>query len=94
MGGTLVAFGLPIEIIGVLEPGPDLPQEPGAPRSEPIDFWIPLGAIDTRFNPDGPFYANHTTPMIARLAAGASPEAAQEELDRLTRLLPEAFPGA
>ncbi|MQA89406.1 MAG: FtsX-like permease family protein [Gemmatimonas sp.] len=92
VGSTLEIFSMPIEIVGVLEPGVELPAEPGTPLGEGTDLWIPIASIDSRFNPEGPFQNNHTTPMFARLAPGVSLDQAQAELDRLTIRLPEAFP--
>jgi putative ABC transport system permease protein len=92
LGRTLELQGIPVQIVGVLKPGVELPQEAGAPRQDAVDMWVPLAAIDSRFDPNGPFHNNHTTPMVARLAPGVTPARAQEELDRLTRALPEVYP--
>jgi predicted permease len=91
IGRTLDLLGTTVEVVGVLAPGAELPQEPGG-ASQPTDLWLPLSAIDRRFDPNGPFHNEHATPMFARLAPGVDVERAQAEIDRLTARLPEAFP--
>lgn len=88
VGRSLDLHGMPVEIVGVLESGAELPTEPGAPNVEGQDVWLPLSTVDSRFTPEGPFYPNHSTPMIARLAPGVSPEQVQAGLDRMTTRLP------
>ena len=86
VGGTLTFNDRPVTVVGVLEPGLELPGWPG---SLAPDLWMPMG-VDRA----GPFYNNHVIPMIGRLAADATPEAAEEEIARLTARLPERFPTA
>ena len=65
------------------------PDEPGMIAAIQTDIWVPM-----RLNPNGPFYNEHTIPMIARLKPGVTLEQTQNELDRLTAQLPEAVPNA
>ena len=76
----------PVEVVGVLEPGIELP---GSAHGSGTDVWTPL-----RVDRAGSFGNSHFLPMIARLAPGADPASVEEELARLTTRLPEAFPDA
>lgn len=87
IGQTISTNDLPRAVIGIMAAGVDLPPEPGAPSTSVPDVWIPM-----RLDPAGPFSNNHVIPMIARLRSGVGVEEAQAELERLTALLPEAFP--
>lgn len=87
LGRTVRLNDTPVEIVGVMAAGVELPGERGAPSTLHADVWVPMG-----LDPAGPFYSSHVIPMIARLAPGTSAEAAQAELDRLKSRLPEAFP--
>jgi predicted permease len=87
IGRTLTLDERPYEVIGVLAPGIELPQEQGASVSLQTDLWVPL-----RLDQRGPFYNSHTIPIIARLTPGTSVAGAQMEIDRLTAALPDAFP--
>src|SRR5207302_517576 len=66
LGQTLRLNEQPYEIIGVLAPNTDLPQDRGSPVAPHTDVWVPM-----RLNPAGPFGNNHVYPTIARLARGA-----------------------
>jgi putative ABC transport system permease protein len=92
LGRTVEVFGIPAEIVGVLEGDLAIPPNAGGASPVPTGVWLPLSAIDARFSAEGPFYNNHTTPMIARLAPGMTVRESQVELDRLTQLLPAEFP--
>lgn len=83
VGRTISLDGRPLEIIGVLEPGVRMP---GSMR-EPTDIWMPL-QVDRA----GPFQNNHVFPAIALTAPSASPQAVEEEIERLTPRLAEAYP--
>lgn len=89
VGQTLQLFGQGVEIVGVMAPGVELPDDPGMRAPIQTDLWMPL-----RLNPGGPFYNEHNFPMIARLKPDTTVEQAQAELDRLTAMLPEAIPSA
>lgn len=78
-----------IEIVGVLAPGVDLPPERGEPAGVHAEIWLAH-----KLNPAGPFQNNHTHPMIARLAPGASVAEAQAQVDKLLLTLPENYPNA
>lgn len=93
LGETIGVHGNPVEIVGVLEPGLSLPAEPGSPATDPPDVWIPIAAVDNRFDPATPLQSSHVIPMVARLEADVTLEQGQAELDQLTARLPEAFPG-
>src|SRR5207249_7261 len=89
VGQTLQLNEQPYEIIGVLTPNTDLPQDRGSPVAQHTDVWVPM-----RLSPAGPFYNNHVYPTIARLAPGVTALEAEAELARLTPELPAAFPQA
>src|SRR5438132_226680 len=89
LGQTLRLNEQPYEIIGVLAPNTDLPQDRGSPVAPHTDVWVPM-----RLNPAGPFGNNHVYPTIARLAPGVTALETEAELARLTPELPAAFPQA
>jgi predicted permease len=86
VGKSITINGNPVDVIGVLEPGFAAPIAPPGYQS---DLWIPF-----RIDPDGEFRNTHVFGMIGRLSPNVSPAAAEVELDRLERLLPERFPRA
>jgi predicted permease len=86
VGRTLTLDDHPFEVIGVLEPGVEIP---GAPPGSSTDVWTPM-----RVDRAGYFGNTHVYPMLARLAPGADPAAAEAELARSRAQLPEAFPDA
>jgi predicted permease len=71
LGRTLLVDGNQVPIIGVLEPGADLPDQHA-------EVWFPL-----RLNPAGPFYNQHNLHVIARRSPNASIAAVQAELAQL-----------
>ena len=79
-------------IIGVMEPGVTLPM-PGPFSSSQnlsglkVDVWRPL-----RINTNGPFYNNHPYVGLARLAPGATAEAAQAQVTAIMRRFTEVMP--
>ena len=79
----------PVEIIGVMAPGVELPPELGQVAGGHTDIWLPM-----RFNPAGPFYNNHVFPVIARLAPAATGAEAEQRMQHLLPQLPEAYPQA
>lgn len=85
VGQTLTIGTGPLEIVGVLEPGLDLP---GWGRDQ-VDLWIPL-----QIDRNGSFGNNHVFPALARMADGATPEGVEAEADRLQSRLLENFPNA
>ena len=86
VGTTLTLNDNPVEIIGVMDAGTQLPDRSAA--SAP-DLWMPL-TVDRA----GSFSNNHVYPGIGRLSPGVTPQQAQAELARLTPELPKAFPQA
>ncbi len=92
LGQALELQDIPLRIVGVVADGSDLPPEPGTAFQQPPAVWGSLGAIDARFAPEGPFYPNHTIPMLARLSPGVSLAEARAELDALTPRLGERYP--
>jgi len=86
VGTTLTYDDHPVEIVGVMGEGVELP---GWPAEMAPDVWLPL-----RVDRGGTFYNNHAYPGVARMAPGATPRSVEEELKGLTARLPEAFPQA
>ena len=76
VGGTEMA----VPIIGVVDPM-------GHEWADETDVWLPK-ILDSA----GTHYNDHTTVVIARLAAGATLGGAQAEIDSLTAALPDAYP--
>jgi predicted permease len=89
LGQTLRLNEQPYEILGVLAPNLDLPQDRGSPVAPHTDVWVPM-----RLNAAGPFYNSHVYPTIARLALGVTALEGEAEVARLTPELPAAFPQA
>jgi predicted permease len=91
IGTTIAINEQPVEVIGVMATGLDLPPVAGMPAAMlATDVWLPL-----RLNPNGPFWNAHTQfRTIARLKQGATLEQAQAEFTSLTARLPEAVPNA
>jgi putative ABC transport system permease protein len=91
VGTTISIYEQPVEIIGVMAPGVDLPPVNGLPAALlETDVWLPL-----RLNPAGPFWNAHTVfRTIARLKKGVTLDQAQAEFTSLNARLPEAVPNA
>ena len=91
IGTTFNIYEQPVEIIGVMAPGVDLPPASGMPAAlVETDVWLPL-----RLNPAGPFWNAHTQfRTIARLKKGVPLDQAQAEFTSLNARLPEAVPNA
>jgi predicted permease len=85
VGSVITLDGVPVQIVGVMGPDATIPDIT-SPR---VDIWMPAG-----LDPSSPPVNSHYLPVVARLAPGASVAAAQTELARLTRTLPEVFPTA
>ena len=86
VGSTVPFNDVPIEVIGVLEPGLELP---GLPPSFAPDIWMPM-----RLSRTSGFGNNHVFPGIGRLSGEATPSDAEAEIERLTAELPGRFPDA
>jgi predicted permease len=89
VGKTIRLNEAPVEVIGVMAPGVELPPELGETMGSRIDVWLPM-----RINPAGPFGNNHVFPVVARLAAGAAPAEAKRKINQLLPQLPEEYPDA
>lgn len=89
IGSTLRINERPFEVIGVLAQGAELPPDRGQVFGAYSELWVAK-----KLNPNGPFFNNHTHPMIARLAPGATIEEAQAQLDELLLQLPAEYPRA
>ncbi len=89
VGKPLHLDGNPVEVVGVLAPGVELPPEQGQAAPLLTDVWLAY-----RVNPAGPFYNEHTRPAIARLKPGVTPAALEERLRGLLPELPPRFPNA
>lgn len=89
VGRTIRVNDRPVEVIGILARGVELPPEPEQGIGAASDIWMPQ-----QLDPAGPFYNNHVYPAVARLAPGATVAGAQAELARLTPQLVETFPQA
>jgi putative ABC transport system permease protein len=87
VGRTLQMFAQPVEIVGVMAPNIELPDEPGMPTTIQTDVWMPM-----RLDPAGPFANDHSISMIARLKPGVNVAQAESELQHLTAQLPDLFP--
>ena len=80
VGETLLIDGQPFTVIGVLPRGFYFLQPD-------FEMWMPF-AVDENFRGRG----EHSISVWARLAPNVSPEAAQAELDAITRSLETAYP--
>ncbi|HEX7049890.1 MAG TPA: ABC transporter permease [Longimicrobiales bacterium] len=85
IGRAIEMNGIPIEVIGVMAPGTELPEPGGRFGRLRTDVWIP-------YQLDPTWLGSHTVSGIARLAPGATLESAQAELDALRPGLMEAYP--
>ena len=80
IGSSIRANGVDFEIVGVLSPGFDLPEDHA-------DLWLPL-----RTDAADPDADSHSLRVIGRRADGAPVARVQAELTRLTAQFPERFP--
>lgn len=88
IGRTLMIDEEPVEIVGVMAPVEELPEQ--VPPILQPDVWLPL-----QLNLAGQFWNSHMEfRTIARLAAGATPEDASRELAAFNPRLIETFPDA
>ncbi len=88
VGQTLSINERPVEVVGVMAPGPELPEPAGAIQSP--DVWLPL-----QLNLTGQFWNSHMEfRTMARLAPGFTAEVASRELAGYTPQLIERFPDA
>ena len=88
IGRTIMINEQPIEVVGVMAPLAELPEQ--VPTNLQPDIWLPL-----QLNLAGQFWNSHMEfRTIARLAEGASPDDASRELLAFTPRLIENFPDA
>lgn len=88
IGRTLMLNEQPVEIVGVIEPLAELPEQ--VPPDLMPDVWLPL-----QLNLSGQFWNSHMEfRTLARLAPGATPEDASRELAGFNPRLIETFPNA
>jgi putative ABC transport system permease protein len=87
VGRTITLNDQPVQIVGVMAAGVELPAERGQAVDAPSDVWVP-----SQLNPSGPFYNSHIYPAIARLADGVTADHAQAQLLTLAPQLVTAFP--
>ena len=79
IGKTLVAFGYPTRVVGVMPPGFEFPR--GA------QVWVNDGAL-----PSGGSRTSHNLAAIGRLAPGISPSAAQAEVTTVALGIKRQYP--
>ncbi len=89
IGTTIRLDDAPVQVIGIMAPGVEVPLERGQAVGVATNVWTAR-----RLDPAGPFYNNHVNPGIARLAPGATVASVSAELDQLTKQFPAAFPVA
>lgn len=82
VGTSIVLGGVGVEVVGVM------PASFGFPTRE-TDLWLPRAV-----NPDTDTFGSFTPAGVARLAPGAVPDAARDELQQLIPRLVERFPGS
>jgi predicted permease len=82
LGKTMNIASRPVEIVGVMRPGVQLPDYR-------VQVWMPL-----ELDPNAPAVNAHYLDAVARLGPGVTLAAAQAEASRLTSRLPEEFPRA
>jgi predicted permease len=82
IGRSITLEGRPVQVIGVMASGVDLPR-----RS--IDLWLPL-----RINSADPPVNAHWLNVIARLRPGSTMEELAADLKRVTATFPTRFPQA
>lgn len=82
IGKTIAVEGFPIQVVGVLQAGANLPDAK-------IDLWMPAYV-----DPAMPARNNHTWFGIGRLKPGATAADLERELAPLVRRFPEIFPTA
>jgi predicted permease len=86
VGRTVEVEGSPIEVVGVLAPGENVPRVSAAPAP---DLWLPL-QLDPAARPIN----SHYLTAIGRLKSGVSVEAASADLARLTARFPDVLAAA
>lgn len=82
VGKTIPIEGFPLEVVGVVQPGANLPDAK-------VDLWIPA-----YIDPAMPARNNHTWLGIGRLRPGYTASALERELKPLIPRFPEVFPTA
>jgi predicted permease len=86
VGKTVAIEGSPVEVVGVLAPGENIPQVSAAPGP---DLWLPLG-LDPAARPIN----SHYLTAIGLLKNGVSIDAGSADLARLTARFPEVLAAA
>jgi predicted permease len=79
VGRKLELDGSPAEVLGVMPPGFRLPTDFGEDAAEPTDVWLPLS-----ITPANAERGSHGLYAAARLADGATPAQAIDDLARIT----------
>jgi putative ABC transport system permease protein len=87
IGRTIQLDAMPYEVIGILPAAVRLPIEYGTRTA--ADLWVPLALGPANPQERG----NHGLNAVARLKPGVSLQAAQAELDTITRGFQKDFPG-
>jgi predicted permease len=82
VGKTIPIEGFSKEVVGVLQPGANLPDAK-------VDLWAPAN-----IDPNAPARNNHTWSGIGRLRPGATAAGLERELVPLIKRFPETFPTA
>jgi putative ABC transport system permease protein len=86
VGSVIRVDEVPMQVVGVLEPGFAAPTAPAGYAS---DLWVPM-----QIDPERTFSNNHVFNMVGRTAAGADVPQIDAELLRLRDELPGRFPNA
>ena len=86
VGSVIRVDDIPMEVVGVLQPGFEAPT---APVGYASDLWLPL-----RINKGQVFRNHHVFNMVGRIAANVDVERVEGELARLRAELPARFPSA
>lgn len=86
VGQSITVEGAPVEVVGVLAPGENLPALGAAPDA---DVWLPLG-LDPAATPVN----DHGLRAIGRLKDGVTIDAASADLARLTARFPDELSAA
>ena len=86
VGRPVAIEGSPVEVVGVLAPGENIPLVSAAPAP---DLWLPLG-----LDPAAPPINSHYLTAIGLLKSGVSTDAASADLARLTARFPEVLAAA
>ena len=83
IGRDVMVDGGPVTVVGVLPPGLELP-------TQNIDLWLPVAPVEVPYGRLA--REEHDVWALARLAPGATPASADQELDSLAAELSRSFP--